>query len=403
MSFRVIPRWFLYAFLLLLFDAACAPQRVPAPVSGPTQALVEISTELVPLEEDDQGLNLLAQAIRNSLRYYNRLPDGTHFSFGPQKVSLRRAKKSLETFLSLLEENGSRGEFAERVREEFVIYRSVGRNEDQEVLFTGYYEPTIMGSLTPDEHYRFPIYSVPKDLVKINLGGFREKYQGVHLVGRHEGKQIVPYYSRQEIDSDGKLTGKGYELVWVADSVERFFLQIQGSGAIRLLNGDFFRINYAASNGWPYRSIGKLMIDRKMIPREAMSMQAIRRYLRKHPEETAEILNYNQSYVFFRKVEEGPLGSISVPLTAGRSVATDPNFFPRGALAFIQCKKPIFAQDGVIMGWKPFGRYVLNQDSGGAIRGPGRADLFWGNGPYSRIAAGHLKHPGALYFLLVKE
>ena len=132
-------------------------------------------------------------------------------------------------------------------------------------------------------------------------------------------------------------------------------------------------------------------------------MQAIRRYLRKHPEEMAEILNYNPSYVFFRKVEEGPLGSISVPLTAGRSIATDPKLFPRGALAFIECKKPVFARDGVIMGWKSFGRYVLNQDAGGAIRGPGRADVFWGNGPYSRIAAGHLKHPGALYFLLVKQ
>ena len=132
-------------------------------------------------------------------------------------------------------------------------------------------------------------------------------------------------------------------------------------------------------------------------------MQAIRRYLKKHPEEAAAILNYNPSYVFFRKVKEGPMGSISVPLTAGRSIATDPKFFPRGALAFIECKKPVFAQDGVIMGWKSFSRYVLNQDAGGAIRGPGRVDLYWGSGPFSRIAAGHLKHTGTLYFLLVKE
>ncbi len=318
-------------------------------------------------------------------------------------MPLSRVKRSLETFLSLLEENYSWDELAERVREKFIFYQSVGRNTEQEVLFTGYYEPTIMGSLRPDEHYSFPIYGVPDDLVRINLGSFREKYQGEYLVGRYEGKQIVPYYSRQGIDSEGKLTGKGYELIWVADSLERFFLQIQGSGLIRLVDGGFVRVNYAASNGWPYRSIGKLMIDKRMIPKEAMSMQAIRRYLRKHPAETAEILNYNPSYVFFRKVDEGPLGSISVPLTAGRSIATDPRLFPRGALAFIECEKPIFAEDGVILGWQPFGRYVLNQDTGGAIRGPGRVDLFWGNGPYSRIAAGHLKHTGNLYFLLLRE
>ncbi len=403
MNSRIISGWAFILFLGITFAPACAPPRAPAPVTSPKQALTEISPQLVPLEKDDLGRKLLARAVRNSLSYYDRLPDDTHFSFGPQKVPLARAKKSLETFLSLLEGNHSWGELAERVREKFVIYRSVGRNEVQEVLFTGYYEPTIMGSLAPDDHYRFPIYGVPNDLVKIDLGSFREKYQGVHLVGRHEGNRVVPYYSRKEIDSDGKLNGTGCELVWVADPVERFFLQIQGSGVIRLLNGDSVRINYAASNGWPYRSIGKLMIDRKMIPKQAMSMQAIRRYLRKHPEEAAEILHHNPSYVFFRKVEEGPLGSISVPLTAGRSIATDPQFFPRGALAFITCEKPIFAQDGVIIGWKTFGRYVLNQDAGGAIRGPGRADLFWGNGPYSRIAAGHLKHPGALYFLLVKD
>jgi membrane-bound lytic murein transglycosylase A len=403
MSLRLKSEWVSVLLLVFMWVLACAPQRAEAPVNRPRQALTEISPQLVPLEQDDLDRNSLEQAIRNSLRYYNRLPDDTQISFGPQKVQLTRAKKSLETFLSLLQESISCADLAEGVREKFIIYRSVGQNEEQEVLFTGYYEPTIMGSLIPDDHYRFPIYGVPNDLLKINLGSFREKYLGMHLAGRYEGNRIVPYYSRQEIDSEGKLAGKGYEIAWVADSVERFFLQIQGSGVIRLLNGDFFRINYAASNGWPYRSIGKLMIDRKMIPREAMSMQAIRRYLRQHPEQTAEILNFNPSYVFFRKVEEGPLGSISVPLTAGRSIATDPKFFPPGALAFIECEKPIFAQDGVIIGWKPFSRFVLNQDTGGAIRSPGRADLFWGNGPYSRIAAGHLKHPGALYFLLLKE
>jgi membrane-bound lytic murein transglycosylase A len=145
------------------------------------------------------------------------------------------------------------------------------------------------------------------------------------------------------------------------------------------------------------------MIEQGLIPKEVMSMQAIRRYLHQHPEETAEIFSYDPSYVFFDAEQGGPFGNIAVPLVPGRSIATDSSLFPKGALAFIECQKPVFAQDGVILGWVPFGRYVLNQDTGGAIRGPGRVDLFWGSGPFSRIAAGHLKHPGALYFLLLKE
>jgi len=145
------------------------------------------------------------------------------------------------------------------------------------------------------------------------------------------------------------------------------------------------------------------MIEEGLIPKEAMSMQAIRRYLKHNPEKMSDIFSYDPSYVFFQTEKGGPFGNIAVPLTAGRSIATDSFIFPKGALAFIECQKPVFAKDGVILGWAPFGRYVLNQDTGGAIRGPGRVDLFWGNGPFSRIAAGHLKHPGALYFLLLKE
>jgi membrane-bound lytic murein transglycosylase A len=357
----------------------------------------------VELERDDLSRELLVQAVQNSLLYYERLPEDRLFKFGPEEVPVSRMKRTLETFLALLAESHSWTELADSVREKFIVYRSVGRNVEQEVLFTGYYEPTIQGSLTQDDHYRLPIYGVPDDLLKIDLGLFGAQYQGTRLVGRTEGNRVVPYYSRDDIEFDGKLAGQGYELVWVADPVERFFLRIQGSGRIRLINGEYVRLGYAAKNGRPWGPIGRLLIEKGLIPKEAMSMQAIRRYLKQHPEEMAEIFSYDPSYVFFSKVEGGPFGNIAVPLTPGRSVATDSTLFPKGALAFIECQKPVFAKDGVILGWAPFGRYVLNQDTGGAIRGPGRVDLFWGSGPFGRIAAGHLKHPGALYFLLVKE
>jgi membrane-bound lytic murein transglycosylase A len=389
--------------LTLMVAAACAPSRLTAPVAHQEEVLRVVDPFSVPLERDDLARNLLEEAVNNSLSYYERLSEETTFKFGPEEVQVDRIKRSLRTFLFLLRETISWSELADRVRENFVIYRSVGRNAEQEVLFTGYFEPTIQGSLTPDEHFRYPVYGVPDDLVNIDLGLFRDEYRGVRLVGRSEGKRVVPYYNRDEIDFYGKLAGKGYELVWVADPVERFFLRIQGSGRIRLLNGDLIRLGYAAKNGWPWRPIGRLMIEEGLIPKEAMSMQAIRRYLKQNPEKMSDIFSYDPSYVFFEKEKGGPFGNIAVPLTPGRSIATDSSIFPKGALAFIECQKPVFAKDGVILGWAPFGRYVLNQDTGGAIRGPGRVDLFWGGGPFGRIAAGHLKHPGALYFLLLKE
>jgi len=389
-------------FLLGACLAACAP-RVPTTEVSPDRALELVGAEHLSLGADDLDRISLEQAVRNSLRYYERLPADTKFRFGRDTVPLERVKRSLETFLALLAESTSWEELAQGVRKRFRIYQAAGKGGNHEVLFTGYYEAIIQGSLTPDELYRFPLYGVPTDMTIVDLEKFRPQYRGIRLVGRCQGNQVVPYFSREEIDTAGALAGKGYELAWVADPVALFFLQIQGSGRIRLVNGDSFRVGYAASNGRPYRSIGGVLIERGVIPPDEMSMQAIRRYLLDHPEETVEVLNTNPSYVFFRKLDEGPLGSLSVPVTPGRSIATDPTLFPRGALAFIECQKPIFAKDGVITGWQPLARYVLNQDTGGAIRGPARVDLFWGSGPLNQIAAGHLRHEGALFFLILKD
>jgi len=172
---------------------------------------------------------------------------------------------------------------------------------------------------------------------------------------------------------------------------------------VRLSDGSCFQVSYAQSNGRAYRSIGKLLIDSGRATREELSMQGIKRYLRERPEEIREILNHNESYVFFRIVEEGPVGSIGVALTGGRSIATDPALFPRGALAFLKTRKPVIGPDGGIRSWVPFSRFVLNQDTGGAITGAGRADLFFGRGIEAEIAAGHLKEEGELYFLVLKD
>jgi membrane-bound lytic murein transglycosylase A len=221
-------------------------------------------------------------------------------------------------------------------------------------------------------------------------------------MGRVEGKNIVPYYERKDIVEGKVLKEKNLEIAWLKDTLDIAILQIQGSGMVKLTNGETLNVGYSATNGHPYKSIGKYMIDKGYIKRENLSLQTISSYLNDHPDRKKDVLNYNPSYVFFTINDEGPLGNISVPLTPGRSIAVDSRLFPKGALVYIKCSKPIVGEDGSIIGWVPFSRFLLNQDTGGAIKGPGRADIFWGNGPYAEMTAGHLKHFGEMYFLIMK-
>jgi membrane-bound lytic murein transglycosylase A len=239
-------------------------------------------------------------------------------------------------------------------------------------------------------------------LIRIDLSPFGERFKGETIVARIEGKKVQPYFSRSQIEGEKALEGRGLEIAWLKDPLDVAFLHIQGSGRVKLSDGNDFLVHYQASNGRPFQSIGRYMIKKGLLPREGMSMQAIRKYLTEHPEVREEVLNQNPSYIFFRHVENGPWGSLGVLLTPGRSVALDPKFFPKGALGFISSQKPLVNDQGEITGWVKFSRFVAHQDSGGAIKGAGRADIFWGSGPYAEVAAGHLQHEGELYILIKK-
>jgi membrane-bound lytic murein transglycosylase A len=199
------------------------------------------------------------------------------------------------------------------------------------------------------------------------------------------------------------LRGNGLELVWLRDAVDGFFLHVQGSGQIHLADGQTMRVNYAASNGHPYRSIGRLLLDEGRLTSAELSLQGIRRYLRAHPDDSAHVMQANPRYVFFRQVEQGPKGSLEVILVPGRSIATDAQLFPPGGVAFIQTQQPILSATGDIAGWQPLSRFVFNHDTGNAITGPGRVDLFWGSDAAAEMAAGHMQHPGKLFFLLTRH
>ena len=399
-----------FILLIAMLIGGCAlfrqpPAAAPPPAIPPkeTQPLAAVAGRDLPDFRDDMDRESLARAVRKSLEYYARIPGRTSWRLGDRRVTARDMRDSLEVFLQIVESGASGAELDRRVREDFDVWRAAGSGPSGRVLFTGYYEPVLKGSLVRTDLYRYPIYRRPDDAVVVHLGKFREKYRNERLVGRVENGELVPYWSREEIDGAGALENRGLEIAWFADPVDLFFLHIQGSGMICTDDGPCFQVSYAQSNGRPYRSIGKLLIDSGRATREDLSMQGIKRYLRERPEEIREILNHNESYVFFRTVEEGPVGSIGVALTGGRSIATDPAVFPRGALAFVKTRKPAIGPGGEIRSWVPLTRFVLNQDTGGAITGAGRVDLFFGRGREAEIAAGHLKEEGELYFLVVKD
>jgi membrane-bound lytic murein transglycosylase A len=351
---------------------------------------------------DDLDSESLTLAVRRNLEYLDRLNPETVFHYGPHDFTIQQVCESQEVFLDLLSKGLDAGQLSREIRKKFRVYRATGRAGDTRVLFTGYYEPMYEGSLAPDETFRYPLYRPPDDLMRIDLSLFSEKFKGENIVARIEGKKILPYYSRYQIEAERVLEGKDLEIAWLKDPLDVAFLHIQGSGRLRLPDGRDLLVHYQASNGRPYRSIGRYMIEKGFLAREEMSMQAIRKYLTENSEVLDEVLNYNPSYVFFRQVENGPLGSLGVLLTPGRSVALDSKIFPKGALGFISCQKPLVNDQGDIIGWTKFSRFVLNQDSGGAIKGAGRADIFWGSGPYAELTAGHLQHEGDLY-ILIKE
>ncbi|MBR9984727.1 MAG: murein transglycosylase A [Desulfosarcina sp.] len=385
--------------MILLLAAGCA--FFPKPPGKPAAALVRLAVQDYPDFSDDLFLDNLSYGIGKSLEYLNRVPAERSFRFGEDDYSARHLIRSLEILRDFVETRPGPAAVNRFIAERYRVYRSSGGPESGQVLFTGYYEPHLKGSLTPDARYRYPVHAMPADLMAVDLSLFSKDLKGKRIVGRLQGNTVVPYPDRQAIEADTGFVQKAPPIAWVEDRIDLFFLQIQGSGRIYLTDGAFIRVHYHGSNGQPYRSIGRLLIDQGKIPADEMSMQRLKAYLQAHPAEVDAVLNHNPSYVFFKTETSGPIGAISVDLTPGRSVAVDRRVFPMAAPAFLQTQIPVVDGNGRIDRWMAFSAFALNQDTGGAIRGPGRVDIFWGNGPYAEIAAGHMQHKGSFYLLVL--
>ena len=278
----------------------------------------------------------------------------------------------------------------------FVPYAVRSAEGSADGLVTGYYEPLLSGSRTPGKVYRYPVYAVPEDLLSIDLAEQYPDLKGMRLRGRLQGRKIVPYYTRAEIER-GDAAVRGREILWVDDAVELFFLQVQGSGRVKLPDGEVVRLGYAEHNGHPYRSIGRVLIDRGELDADKASMQGIKQWAKKNPDLLPILLQQNPAYVFFRELpaqESGPLGTLGVALTPGRSIAVDPTALPLGAPVFLASTWPLSP--------KPLNRLVLAQDTGSAIRGAVRADFFWGFGDEAGALAGRMRQSTRLWLLYPK-
>ena len=263
-------------------------------------------------------------------------------------------------------------------------------------VVTGYYEPLLKGSRFKSERFRYPLYAAPDDMLEIDLGDAYPQLKGQRLRGRLSGKKVVPYYKRAEIEA-GAESLKGRELFWVENPVELFFLQIQGSGRIELADGRQIKVGYADQNGHPYVSIGKKLIEMGEMKLEDASMQGIKAWGAKNPNKLTALLDLNPSYVFFRELPEhltAPLGALGVPLTNEYSIAIDPKSIPLGSPVFLATTHPNTST--------PLNRLMLAQDTGGAIRGPVRADFFWGFGDKAGEQAGRMKQQGRMWVLFPK-
>ena len=372
-------------FFAVIFLAACQTKLPPAP----PQPKVVTPTVVTPTFMPSQWAALPDWSTLDLTPSWHALQQTCHaFRFKAKWQAVCAAAAQVDEA-----DSAAQRAFYESWFTPYQIYNPDGSNSG---LITGYYEPLLKGSRHRSERFRYPIYGAPEDLLEVDLEEAYPQLKGMRLRGRLQGKKVVPYFNRAEIDA-GETQLQGHELFWVDNAVELFFLQIQGSGRIELEDGRRVKIGYAEQNGYSYISIGKKLIDMGEIKPEDASMQTIKNWAEANPERLFALLEQNPSYIFFREFPDtlsAPLGAMGVPLTNEYSLAVDPHFIPLGVPVFLSTTMPNSAE--------PLNRLMYAQDTGGAIMGAVRADFFWGFGEMAAMRAGSMKQSGRMWVLFPK-
>ena len=385
--------------LLVLAVAACGPESTrPLPVEekpvyyqlneGEAESL---AAHLSPRFQGEDSWTGLRPALEDNLRYIRKRPqDAVCVNRPGLLLTWGMLGDSVDELLSVLPELDRNPRLA---AERFLWLRLTPGT-----LLTGYYEPWLEASLTPDDRYRYPLYGVPDDLKTLDLGAFHPRWNGQTLTYRMGENGAEPYHDREAIDGNGVLADRGLEIAWATDPVDVFFLQIQGSGRLDLSDGSSRHILYDGKNGRQYRSLGKLLIERGHVPREEMSMQRIRSFLNGNPDIARDLLFENPSYVFFRLAEDGPYGAMGSILKPKVSVAVDRDMIPLGSMVVLKTALKDYDTNQS----EPFLSLMLAQDTGGAIQGT-RMDLFCGSGPEAEQLAGHLQEESEVFMLVSRK
>ncbi|MCW8916489.1 MAG: murein transglycosylase A [Magnetovibrio sp.] len=384
--------------VLLLGLAACAPipTSIPQPTPskipekpGKVQLRAQTFAQLAGWQNDHQGQALVAfqkscasilkRPKSASLAANDKTPGGTVAQWqGPCQAASSVSTNSPDA--------------ARQFFETWFRPYAVMDEGDHEGLFTGYYEPQLNGAWSRGGKFQTPLYARPNDLVSVSLGQFDDELGGSTIWGQVQDGKLKPYATRADIENGGGQNLK--PLMWVDDPVDAFFLHVQGSGRVKMQDGTIARVGFAGKNGRPYKSIGRVLIDSGEIPANRLTMGAIRKWVHARPKAGPALLKKNPSFVFFRLLQgDGPLGAQGVALTAERSVAIDRRYLPLGAPLWVTTHDPLDAQ-------KPFQRLMIAQDTGGAIKGVVRGDIFFGPGASAAKRAGNMKRPGQYSILL---
>ncbi len=373
-----------------------------APTSLPPSTAGGDVSSLAPLDlpinvQDDMDWNSLERVIQNQLAVMEAQNDFEPVTLEGLNLTRGDLKNSLRLFLGLLRQNLTPDEFNHRVRKEFKFFKA-GQGKDKKFLFTGYYTPVIPASPVKTEEYIYPLYRLPDDSPEFNFVSHAPS-------GNPENFSLTSWknLTRKQIDHHRALKNKHLEIAWLKDDLERFFLHIQGSAMLRFPDGKLQSVGYAGANNYGYQGIGKLMVKDGLLGKGQRSMQGIKKYLRSHPEKIPYYFYQNKRYIFFTYKDQGPQGSGGGVLVGGRSLATDKSIYPAGGLALIFVRKPVLNRDNKIVRWKRTFRFVVDQDTGSDIKGPGRADLFFGIGQRPGIMAGSFKEWGDVYYLIKKK
>lgn len=398
----------LLAFALPLLAQTASTQAVAgSSVTGPGLNL--LSADQYPSFEDSfKGKGNLLKASAHTLSYLDKIhkenPTKT-FKIGERTYGVAHLIDSIKALVDIVKTSESNIEIDRRVRETFDVYQSVGLDGQGRVVFSSYYQPVLQASLKKADGYVVPLYKRPADMVDVDLSAFGKN--GDTLVGRvTKDKKVVPYFSRGEIDIKKALAGKGHEVAWLKDKFDALDLHIQGSGILKLPSGKEVLARYAATNARPYNSVGLTLVKAGVFSRDEITHDKLRQYLKDNPQAESWILSSNPRYTFFEIVplpaDGEPFGTIQEALAPSRSIAVDPAFIPLGTIAFFTTTSPQADEQGRLLGHFPNSRFALCMDTGGAIKSPGRVDIYVGHGKQATLTARNQWADGKLYILVKK-